>query len=59
MAESVELLDIFTHPVSKRVSRCYRINFRHMDRSLTNEEVDTLQIKIRGLVETELNCDLR
>lgn len=59
MAESVELIDVFTHPKSKRVSRCYRINYRHMDRSLTNEEVDALQIKIRGLVETELGCELR
>ena len=59
MAENIELLDVFTHPKSMRVSRCYRINYRHMDRSLTNEEVDALQIKIRGLVETELNCELR
>ncbi|CDW74603.1 phenylalanine-trna probable [Stylonychia lemnae] len=59
MAETVELIDTFTHPKSQRVSRCYRINYRNMDRSLTNEEVDALQVKIRGLVETELGCELR
>jgi len=53
------MIDEFKHPKSTRVSRCYRINYRHMDRSLTNEEVDTYQKKLRELVESELGCDLR
>ena len=40
LVENVELIDEFTHPKSNRKSVCFRVNYRHMDRSLTNEEVD-------------------
>ena len=40
LAETVELIDEFTHPKTQRKSLCFRINYRHMDRSLTNEEID-------------------
>jgi phenylalanyl-tRNA synthetase alpha chain len=32
LAESVELIDEFTHPKTGRRSQCYRINYRSMDR---------------------------
>ena len=40
LAETVELIDEFVHPKTQRKSLCFRINYRHMDRSLTNEEID-------------------
>lgn len=59
MAEAVECIDTFEHPKTKRHSKCYRINYRHMDRSLTNDEVDQIQKQIRCKVEEELGCELR
>jgi len=60
LAESVECIDTFANPKdSTQTSMCYRINYRHMDRSLTNAEVDSFQFKIRELIEQELHCKLR
>ena len=59
LAESVELIDEFVHPKTQRKSLCFRINYRHMDRSLTNEEIDIYQFELRDLVRSQLNCELR
>jgi phenylalanyl-tRNA synthetase alpha chain len=59
LAESVTLQDAFTHPKSGRTSHCYRINYRSMDRSLTNEEVDALQAEVRRRATQQLKGELR
>jgi len=59
LAETVDCIDKFVHPKTGRESQCFRINYRHMDRSLTNEEVDTFQVKLREAVSSELKCELR
>ena len=43
---SVELIDDFTHPKTGKRSQCYRMNYRHMDRSLVNAEIDALQQEV-------------
>ncbi|KAI9101212.1 hypothetical protein DFS34DRAFT_648091 [Phlyctochytrium arcticum] len=59
LAEDVKLIDQFTHPKTKRVSRCFRINYRSMDRTFTNEEVDAIQDQVRDRVASDLGVELR
>ena len=59
LCESVTLVDAFTHPKTGKSSRCYRILYRSMERSLTNEEVDELQEHVRARIEAELPVILR
>lgn len=57
MVESVKLMDEFeTHG---RISHCYRICYRSNDRTLTNEEVNSMQTQIRDIVELQLNVEIR
>jgi len=59
LVESVELIDDFTNEKLGRRSNCFRINYRDMNRSLTNEEVDTLQFRVRDELVKQLQCELR
>jgi len=59
LIECVELIDEFKHPKSGRASRAYRITYRSMDRSLTNEEINTLQDELRQQIESTLDIELR
>lgn len=59
LIEDVKLVDQFTHPKSGRESRCYRINYRSMDRSLSNEEVNGMQAEISEQCQERLRVELR
>ncbi|CAI0604608.1 unnamed protein product [Linum tenue] len=58
LAEEVQLIDNFTNKKGM-TSHCYRIAYRSMERSLTDEEINELQRKVREQVETKLNVELR
>ncbi|KAJ1537268.1 hypothetical protein HK405_014746, partial [Cladochytrium tenue] len=47
LVEDVSLIDVFTNKKTGRTSKCYRINYRSMDRTLSNSEVDGLQDRVR------------
>ncbi len=59
LVEEVQLFDEFTNKKTGRTSHAYRINYRHMDRSLTNAEVDEIQFKLRHELVTRLGVELR
>ena len=48
----------FTNPKTNKSSKCYRITYRSMDRSLTNEEIDALQDSLRDK-SAELDLEVR
>ena len=59
LVEDVTLIDEFTHPKTARKSMCYRINYRSLERTLTNEESNELNLKVREKLVEELGVELR
>lgn len=59
LVERVELIDEFIHPKTGRKSNCFRISYRSMDKSLTNEEIDVLQGQVRFLITSKLGLEIR
>ena len=59
MVEEVQLFDQFLNKKTGRQSHAYRVNYRHMDRSLTNEEVDAIQVVVRKELVSKLGVELR
>nr|XP_023929793.1 phenylalanine--tRNA ligase, chloroplastic/mitochondrial-like [Quercus suber] len=58
LAEEVQLIDNFTNKKGM-TSHCYRIAYRSMQRSLTDEEINELQWNVREQVQSKLNVVLR
>lgn len=52
LVERMELTDEFTNPKTGKTSKCYRITYRSMDRSLTDDEINALQSDLREQVAT-------
>ena len=59
LVEEVVLIDEFTNPKTQRTSNCYRITYRSMERSLTDEEINKLQEAVREGVAQQLKVELR
>ena len=59
LVEDVRLTDEFTHPKSRRKSVCYRINYRSLERTLRNEEVNELHSTICQTLVEKLDVEIR
>lgn len=59
LVEDVRLTDEFTHPKTSRRSKCYRINYRSLERTLTNEETNELHEKVRTELVSRMGVELR
>lgn len=58
LVEEVRLIDNFTNKKGM-TSQCYRIAYRSMARSLTDDEINELQGNVRDQVQSKLNVVLR
>lgn len=59
VVESVTQVDTFVHPKTGRKSLCYRITYRSMERNITNEEINVLQMRLREEVQSRFKVELR
>lgn len=59
MVEDVKLVDEFQHPKTGRRSLCYRINYRNLERTLTNQEVNDMQELLERQMESKLGVEVR
>lgn len=59
LAESVVLVDEFTHPKTGKQSQCYRINYQSMDRNLTNVEINEIHDKVEKVLVDKFNVEIR
>lgn len=59
LVEDVTLIDSFQHPKTKQTSKCYRIMYRSLQRTLENEEIDVLQEQVREQIGSRLGLKLR
>lgn len=57
--EDVRLVDEFVHPKTSRKSLCYRVNYRSLERTLTNDETNKLHESFRQQLVTRLGVELR
>ncbi|EUC42490.1 hypothetical protein COCMIDRAFT_39440 [Bipolaris oryzae ATCC 44560] len=59
LVEDVRLVDEFVHPKTGRRSMCYRINYRSLERTLTNKETNELHERLRTTIVARLGVELR
>ncbi|KAF8654164.1 hypothetical protein AX16_003693 [Volvariella volvacea WC 439] len=59
LVEDVKKIDGFVHPKTQRESACFRINYRSMDRSLSNEEVNEVQNQVVDRLKAQFGVEIR
>ncbi|CAG5129807.1 unnamed protein product [Candidula unifasciata] len=59
LVEQVTLIDEFVHPKTGRGSHCYRLVYRHMEKALTQEEVNSIHQQIEASAAEQLDVQIR
>jgi phenylalanyl-tRNA synthetase alpha chain len=59
VVEDVKLVDHFTHPKTGRKSMCYRVNYRSLERTLTNAETNDLHEQVTTALVEKLGVEIR
>lgn len=59
VVESVVLADSFSHPQTRRQSRMYRVNYRSLERTLTNAEVNEIHARVCEELVGVLGVEIR
>lgn len=59
LIEQVSLVDNFKHPKTGKTSHCYRIVYRHMEKTLTKDEVNVIHRQIENSAKELLRVTLR
>ncbi|KAK6067084.1 phenylalanyl-tRNA synthetase [Seiridium cupressi] len=59
VVEDVKRIDDFTHPKTGRRSMCYRINYRSLERTLTNVETNDLHDQVTQALVDKLGVEIR
>lgn len=59
LSYKVRLVDEFVHPKTKKRSQCYRITYRHMERTLNQAEVNEVHKRIEAQLTSELGVTIR
>ena len=57
--EDVTLIDSFKHPKTGRQSLCYRVTYRSLDKTLTNEEANAFHEQVRQELVSKFGVELR
>ncbi|XP_041376506.1 phenylalanine--tRNA ligase, mitochondrial-like [Gigantopelta aegis] len=59
LIEQVTLVDTFFHPKTQRHSHCYRIVYRHLEKTLTQGEVNEIHKNIEDTAASRLGVEIR
>ncbi|EEP81580.1 hypothetical protein UREG_06445 [Uncinocarpus reesii 1704] len=59
LVEDVGLVDEFMHPKTGRKSLCYRINYRSLEKTLTNKQVNELHENVKEKLVGRFGVELR
>ena len=52
-------MDTFHHPKKDLTSHCYRLVYRHLEKTLTQEEVNRVHSAIESVAKEQLNVTIR